>query len=46
MNFLYQSSASSSYKFLIVDSACEMTNQASNSLLKILEEPKMAHLFF
>lgn len=46
MNFLYQSSASSSYKFLIVDSACEMTNQASNSLLKILEEPKNGTFIF
>jgi len=38
--FLNQTSAISEYKFLIIDSACELTNQASNSLLKTLEEPK------
>ena len=46
MNFLYQSSASAPYKFLIIDSACEMTNQAANSLLKILEEPKNGTFIF
>ena len=39
-DFLNQTSAISEYKFLIIDSACELTQQASNSLLKILEEPK------
>lgn len=39
-DFLNQTSAISEYKFLIIDSACELTLQASNSLLKILEEPK------
>ena len=38
--FLLQSSAKSAYKFTIIDSACDLTNQASNSLLKILEEPR------
>jgi DNA polymerase III delta prime subunit len=38
--FLNQTSAISEYKFLIIDSACELTSQASNSLLKTLEEPK------
>jgi hypothetical protein len=39
-DFLNQTSAISEFKFLIIDSACELTPQASNSLLKTLEEPK------
>ena len=39
-DFLNQTSAISEHKFLIIDSACELTLQASNSLLKTLEEPK------
>lgn len=39
-DFLYQSAGFSQFKFLIIDTACEMTEQASNALLKNLEEPK------
>lgn len=38
-NFLYLSSIQSEYKVAIVDSLEEMTNNAKNSILKILEEP-------
>jgi len=37
--FANQTSAISSYKFIIIDSACELNKSASNALLKILEEP-------
>jgi len=45
-DFLNQTSAISEYKFVIIDSACELTNQASNSLLKTLEEPKTNNFLF
>lgn len=38
--FAKQTSAISPYKFIIVDSACELNKSASNALLKILEEPR------
>lgn len=37
--FLNQTSAISANKFIIIDSACELTRSASNAILKILEEP-------
>ncbi len=39
-NFSNQTSANSSNKFIIIDSACELNKSAANALLKILEEPK------
>lgn len=38
--FLNHTAGISEYKFLIVDAVCELTKQASNALLKSLEEPK------
>jgi DNA polymerase-3 subunit delta' len=38
--FLNQTSAISAHKFIIIDSACELTRSASNAILKILEEPR------
>lgn len=38
-DFLQQSSGSTSFRFLIIDSACELTRQAANATLKSLEEP-------
>ena len=38
--FANQTSAISPYKFIIVDSACELNKSAANALLKILEEPR------
>lgn len=37
--FSNQTSANSPYKFIIIDSACELNKSAANALLKILEEP-------
>lgn len=37
--FVNQTSAISPHKFIIIDSACELNKSASNSILKILEEP-------
>jgi DNA polymerase III subunit delta' len=37
--FANQTSAISAYKFIIIDSACELNKSASNAILKILEEP-------
>jgi len=45
-DFLNYTSASSQFKFIIVDAICELTNQASNSLLKSLEEPKKNIFYF
>lgn len=39
--FVNQTSAISKHKFIIIDSACELNRQASNALLKILEEPHL-----
>ncbi|MBU6140191.1 MAG: AAA family ATPase [Proteobacteria bacterium] len=39
-DFVNQTSAFSEDKFIIIDSACELTRSAANSLLKILEEPR------
>ncbi len=39
-NFSNQTSANSSNKFIIIDSACELNKSAGNALLKILEEPR------
>ena len=39
-NFLYQTSLSKLPKFVVIDSADELNANSSNSLLKILEEPK------
>ncbi len=39
VEFANQTSAISPYKFIIIDSACELNKSASNALLKILEEP-------
>lgn len=38
-DFMNQTSAISPYKFILIDSACELNKAASNALLKILEEP-------
>ncbi len=38
-NFSNRTSANSQYKFIIIDSACELNKSSSNALLKILEEP-------
>ncbi|MBM3580257.1 MAG: AAA family ATPase [Alphaproteobacteria bacterium] len=38
-DFVNQTSAISDDKFIIIDSACELTRSAANSTLKILEEP-------
>jgi len=45
-NFLYQSSLDGLPKFVIIDSADDLNINASNSLLKILEEPKNKTFFF
>lgn len=37
--FINHTSAASPYKFIIIDSACELNKSSSNALLKILEEP-------
>ncbi len=39
-DFLHQASAVSDFKFLIIDSACELNRNAANAILKSLEEPK------
>lgn len=39
-DFANQTSAISSSKFIIIDSACELNKSSSNALLKILEEPR------
>lgn len=39
INFINKTSASSPYKFIIIDSACELNKSASNAVLKVLEEP-------
>ena len=39
-NFIYQSSLNKIPKFIIIDSADDLNLNASNALLKILEEPK------
>ena len=39
-NFLYQSSFNNLPKFILIDSADDLNNNAANSLLKALEEPK------
>ena len=44
-NFLYQSSFNNFPKFIIVDSANDLNTNATNSLLKILEEPKKNTFF-
>ena len=44
-NFIYQSSFDNLPKFVIIDSANDLNNNSSNSLLKILEEPK-SNTFF
>ncbi len=38
-SFLSQTSAISNYRFIIIDSVCELNKSASNAILKILEEP-------
>ncbi|WP_168464124.1 AAA family ATPase [Wolbachia endosymbiont of Ctenocephalides felis wCfeT] len=38
-NFLYLSPIQSEYKIVVIDSLEEMTNNAKNTILKILEEP-------
>ncbi len=38
-NFINQTSAISSNKFIIIDSACELNKSSANAILKILEEP-------
>ena len=38
--FVNQTSAISSDKFIIIDSACELNKSSSNALLKVLEEPR------
>lgn len=44
--FLNNTSAYGSERFIIIDSACQLTNEASNSLLKNLEEPHKNNYFF
>ena len=39
INFINKTSASSPYKFIIIDSACELNKSAANAVLKVLEEP-------
>ena len=39
-HFLNHTSGTSDYRFLIIDAVCELTQQASNAILKSLEEPK------
>lgn len=39
-DFSNQTSAISTNKFILIDSACELNKSASNALLKILEEPR------
>ncbi len=39
-DFANQTSAISENKFIIIDSACELTRGAANAVLKILEEPR------
>ena len=46
-NFSYESSSIEDLiKVVIIDSADEMNLNASNSILKLLEEPKKIHFFF
>ncbi len=45
-DFVNKSAATNDDKFVIIDSACQMTNSASNALLKILEEPKAGNYLF
>lgn len=44
--FLNHTTAISSNKFLLIDSICETTLEASNALLKTLEEPKINNYIF
>ena len=44
--FIYQSSFSNLPKFILIDSADDLNNNSSNSLLKILEEPTKNTYFF
>lgn len=39
INFLNKTSAASPYKFIIIDSACELNKSSANAVLKVLEEP-------
>ncbi len=45
-DFVNKSPAINNDKFVIIDSACQMNNFASNSLLKILEEPRPNNYLF
>jgi DNA polymerase III delta prime subunit len=45
-DFVNQTSANNNHKFIIIDSACELNKNASNALLKILEEPHNNNYLF
>ena len=45
-NFFYESTLNDLPKFIIIDSADDLNINASNSLLKILEEPKKKNVYF
>lgn len=44
-DFINQTSATSSKKFILIDSACELNRFAANSLLRSLEEPNHNNFF-
>jgi DNA polymerase-3 subunit delta' len=45
-DFVNQTSVNNNHKFIIIDSACELNKNASNALLKILEEPHKKNFLF